>query len=83
MSLESPDKSTEGKENMSEKLDPGKLTPETLALLLTNAGQRLITAEQVRYIAEQGNLLSVDDTINLIQYTAFLAQEANEGKPNE
>ncbi len=68
---------------MPEKLDPGKLTPETLALLLTNAGQRLITAEQVRYIAERGNLLSVDDTINLIQYTAFLAQEASEGKPNE
>ena len=68
---------------MAEKLDPGALSPATLALLLTNAGQRLITEEQVRYVAEQGNLLSASDTINLVQYTAFLAQESSEGKSNE
>lgn len=64
-------------ENMSKKIDPGKLTPETLALLLSNAGQRLVTEQQVRDIAEAGELLSVDGTINLIQYTAFLAKESD------
>ena len=63
---------------MSEKLDPAALSPATLALLLTNAGQRLITEEQVRCIAEAGNLLSVTDTINLVQYTAYLAAEKGE-----
>lgn len=61
---------------MSKKLDPGKLTPETLALLLTNAGQRLVTESQVREIAEAGALLAADGTVNLIQYTAYLAKES-------
>lgn len=61
---------------MSKKVDPGKLTPETLALLLSNAGQRLVMEQQVREIAEAGKILSVDGTINLIQYTAFLAKES-------
>jgi hypothetical protein len=68
---------------MTEKLDPTKLSPATLSLLLTNAGQRLITEEQVRLIAEAGNLLSTDDTINLIQYTAFLAHESEGASTNE
>ena len=63
---------------MADKLDPAALSPATLALLLTNAGQRLITEEQVRIIAEAGNLLSMTDTINLVQYTAFLAGETGE-----
>ena len=61
---------------MSKKIDPGKLTPETLALLLSNAGQRLITEQQVREIAEAGDLLAPDGTMNLIQYTAYLAKES-------
>ena len=65
-----------------DKLNPRALAPGTLALLLTNAGRQLVTEEQVRTIAERGNLLSVNDTINLIQYTAFLAKEA-EGKAND
>ena len=67
---------------MSEKLNPNALTPGTLALLLTNAGRRLVTEEQIRTIAESGNLLSERGTINLIQYTAYLAQES-EGKSHE
>ena len=63
---------------MADKLDPNALTPATLALLLTNAGQRLITEEQVRIVAEAGNLLSAADTINLVQYTAYLAGESRE-----
>jgi len=67
---------------MPEKLNSGALSPQTLALLLTNAGQRLVTEEQVRNIAELGGLLSVEGTINLVQYTAFLAKET-EGKSHE
>ena len=60
---------------MSEKLDPGALTPENLARLLTAAARERITPEQVREIAEAGELLAVDGTVNLIRYTAFLIQE--------
>jgi hypothetical protein len=68
---------------MKEKVDPSKLIPATLALILTNAGQRLVTEDQVRIIAEAGNLLSADGTINLIHYTAFLAQESEGALHNE
>ena len=60
------------------KLNPAAISPETLALLLTNAGQRLVTEEQVRIIAEAGDLLSENDTIdtiNIVKYAAFLARE--------
>ena len=56
----------------TEKLDPTALTPETLAKLLSVSAKRLITPEQVSEIAENGNLLSTDGTINLICYTAYL-----------
>lgn len=62
---------------MSNKIDPGKLTPDTLALLLSNAGQRRISEEQVRQIVEAGDLLAVDGTVNIVQYAAFLAKEAD------
>ena len=56
----------------TEKLDPTSLTPETLAKLLSVSAKRLITPEHVTEIAEDGNLLSTDGTINLIFYTAYL-----------
>jgi hypothetical protein len=64
-----------------EKLNPNALAPGTLALMLTNAGPRLVTEQQVRSIADAGNLLSASDSIKLIQFTAVLAQA--EGKANE
>ena len=64
-----------------EKVNPNAMTPATLALLLTNAGQRLVTEEQVRIIAEAGDLLSEGETINLVLYTAFLARET--GRAND
>jgi hypothetical protein len=60
---------------MSDKLDPAALTPAALARLLSVSAKRLITTEQVTEIAESGNLLSTDGTLNLLQYTAFLIQE--------
>ena len=58
---------------MTDKLDPAALSPESLAKLLSASLKRVITTEQVLEIAETGNLLSVDGTINLVQYTAYLA----------
>ena len=63
---------------MADKIDPTKMTPATLALVLSNASQRQITEEQVRIVAESGELLMENDTINLIRYTAFLAQATDE-----
>jgi tRNA U34 2-thiouridine synthase MnmA/TrmU len=59
--------------NTTQAFNLTALTPEQLATLLTNAYRRQITAEQVRAVAEEGNLLTAGDTINLIHYTAFLA----------
>ncbi len=61
---------------MNEPLDPAKLTPETLAHLLSaSLKRRSITTENVSEIAEAGNLLSTDGTINLVMYTAYLLSE--------
>jgi len=57
------------------QLDPTALSPEDLAKLLSASAKRLITTEQVMEIAEEGNLLSTDGLINLIQYTAYLIGE--------
>ncbi len=64
----------------NEKLDPTALTPETLAKLLSASIKRVITEEQVLEIAEAGNLLSVDGTTNLVQYSAFLIGEKYRGQ---
>jgi len=47
--------------------------------VLASAYRRKITEQQVREVAEAGNLLATDGTINLIQYTAFLAGEVGAG----
>ena len=60
---------------MPERLDPTALTPEDLAKLLSVSAKRLITTEQVTEIAEAGNLISTEGTINLIHYTAFMIGE--------
>lgn len=65
---------------MTEKLNPAALMPETLAKLLSASVKRVITEEQVLEIAETGNILSVDGTVNLVQFTAFLIAEKYRGQ---
>ncbi len=65
-----------------EKLDISAISPRDLATLLSQAVRRPITEEQVREIAGAGKLLSEHDTINLIEYTAYMATEVNFGSPN-
>jgi len=65
---------------MTKALDPTALSPEDLAKLLSVSAKRLITKEQVTEIAEAGNLLSTDGTVNLIRFTAYLIQENFDGE---
>jgi hypothetical protein len=64
-------------------IKPGvKITALTIAQaakILSTAYNRRITEEQVRRIAEAGNLLRADGTLNLLEYVAFLAREACHG----
>jgi hypothetical protein len=57
---------------MSNSVDVTSVTPETLAVMLSNSFRQKITEEQIRIISDAGNLLRGDDTINLFQYIAFL-----------
>ena len=49
------------------------LTPDRLAMLLSSACRRRITAEQVLEIALRGNLVSASGSISLISFSAYLA----------
>ena len=51
---------------------PITFTPEELAQHLSASAQKLITDEQVVEIAETGNLISDENTVDLIRYLAFL-----------
>ena len=45
------------------------------AKALASAYGRRITEEQVRGVAERGGLIRPDDTINLLEYVAYLVRE--------
>jgi hypothetical protein len=55
------------------------LTPEELALLLSRASRKSISGQEVRTIAETAGIVSATGTINLIEYTAYLAKEVAGG----
>jgi len=61
----------------NEKLNIAAISPGDLATLFSRSLRRPVTEQQVRDIAEAGNLLIETDTINLIEYTAYLAGEVN------
>lgn len=54
------------------------LTAEELALLLSRASRRAISGQDVLAIAHAAEIVR-DGTINLIEYTAFLARETAGG----
>ena len=55
------------------------LTAEELATLLSRASRRTLSGQDVLAIARTAGIVSADGTINLIEYTAFLAQEVAGG----
>jgi len=66
----------------NDKLNITALSPGDLATLLSRSLKRPVTEQQVRDIADAGNILTEQDTINLIEYTAYLAQEVSFGNTN-
>ena len=62
-----------------ESLKITALTPEQAAKILAAAYRQRITEDQVRQVAEDGNLLRADGTLNLVEYVAFLAREVTGG----
>ena len=63
----------------NDKLNITAISPSDLATLFSRSLRRPVTEQQVRDIAETGNLLSETDSINLIEYTAYVAGEVNFG----
>ena len=55
------------------------LTPEEVAKLLSGASRKAVSAADIRAIAETAGILSANGTVNLIEYTAFLAREIASG----
>ena len=69
---------------MSETFDTSgmritSLTVADVAKVLSSAYGRRIDEDQVRRIAERGGLLRPDDTINLLEYAAYLVRELAHG----
>ena len=62
-------------ENQDKRLSIVAVSPSDLARALSAASGRTITEDQVRTIAIDGRLLAADDTINLLKYTVYLAQQ--------
>ena len=63
-----------------ESLKITALTPIQAAKILGAAHKRRISEEQVRQVAETGQLLRADGTFSLIDYVAFLAGEVTGGR---
>jgi len=59
----------------AESLKITALTPAQAAKILATAYKRRIDEEQVRTVAEEGQLLRADGTFSLIEYVAYLARE--------
>ena len=56
------------------------LTAEELAHLLSRASRKSISGQDVLAIAETAGIVSANGTINLIEYTAFLAKRSADGE---
>ena len=56
------------------------LTAEELALLLSRASRKTVSGQDVQAIARTAGIVSAAGTINLIEFTAFLAREVSIGE---
>ena len=63
----------------NEGLNISALSVSDAAKILASAYGRRISEQQVREAAEDGDLIRADDTINLIQFAAFLAKAVTSG----
>ena len=63
---------------------PGKLqvlfmTPAQAAKIFSHVSKETVTEQEVRDIAEAGQLLRADDTFSLFEYCAFIVKETKNG----
>lgn len=63
---------------MSKSLKLTALTPEELARILSQAGRKPVSGEDVLAIATLAGIVQ-NGTINLIEFTAYLAKEVAGG----
>jgi len=66
-------------EQSNEGLNISALSVPDAAKILASAYGRQVTEAQVREVAEDGDLIRADGTINLIQFAAFLAKAVTRG----
>ncbi len=64
----------------AESLKITALTPDQAAKILASACRRRVTAEQVRQVAEEAEIIRADGTFSLIEYVAYLAGEMTSGR---
>jgi hypothetical protein len=60
-------------------LNPQALRLEDLARILSASGPRLVTVEMLQADIDDGAPVNPDGTMNLVQYTTWLAREMTRG----
>ena len=66
-------------EKSGDNLKITTVTPLQAAKIFSAVYNRRITEDQVRTIAQAGELLRADGTMNMLEYVAFLAREVTSG----
>ena len=62
------------------RINPQSLSPTDLARMLSSAGTRLITPEQIEADLAAGAPRNADGTVNILFYTAWLTRESGNGR---
>ena len=62
------------------RINPQRLLPTDLAKVLSSAGSRLITPQQIEADIAAGAPRNADGSVNLLTYTAWLARESRDGR---
>jgi hypothetical protein len=68
------------RDEQPQKLQITAISVADAAKVLASAYGRRVTGEQVRAVAEAGGLIRADDTINLLEYVAYLVREVAHGQ---
>ena len=68
------------RDEQPQKLQITAISVADAAKVLASAYGRRVTEAQVRAVAEAGGLVRTDDTINLLEYVAYLVREVAHGR---
>lgn len=64
----------------SESIKITSLTIAQLAKVLSSSAGKRLTEDEVRQVANAAGIVRADGTVNLIEYTAYLAREVINGR---